>query len=296
MSPANCQHLAPGDGRAHVARTSSVRVCALALSVACSLVTACQSSPKAGQSGSENLPGSGGGSGGITSPCPCELKRWRSAALHVTVLAQEHGSMRLRVEEVLHGALPLVPGDVIEADRYDDALPCFQGCASVKTGAQAFAFYAPAEPALPSCAEREACIATCEAEHTGTVREDVVGLGNCACRADPPSDFVSITGSRLCGVPYPALDSEVCDGPCTRDSLERCPPRPEQNVKRGHVRLSPWGDRIVFSRNARGEIGVPRSELDVLWDDEGPDERENLQRCRERVGDWTDLAENLEGV
>jgi hypothetical protein len=262
-------------------------------------VPGCETGPQAGQSGSENLPDDGPSGGGVTVPCPC----WNEPALRVTVLSQDQGNLRLQVEEVLHGELPLLLGDVIEASRSDDRLACFEGCAAVDTGEQAFAFFSPSEPALPACPEREACVAACEAQQSESERaaerdgdgdgDDDTLASSCLCRADPPRSSMSIStrSSRICGLPL-LPDWSSCWEQCTQDTLDRCPPRPEQDFKRGTVRLSPWGDKIVFARNARGEISLPAAELGQLWSDQGSDERENARRCRERVGDWSTLLEN----
>jgi hypothetical protein len=201
----------------------------------------------------------------------------------VTLLSQDHGNLTLRVEEVLHGELPLLPGDVIEGQRFDDRFACYQGCAAIAIGEQAFAFYWPSAPALPACEERDTCIAACQAAR----RDEGSETFRCSCRADPPSDFATTTTS--CGLP--PVDPG-CSQECEREGGDRCAPRPEQDFKRGSISLSPWGDKIVFARNARGEISLPRAELSQLWIDEGPDETQNLLRCMERVDDWSSLLEN----
>lgn len=239
---------------------------ALALASACNQASA----PKAGQSGSENLPDDG--TGGNTVPCPC-LQR---DALRVTVLAQQHGNLTLRVEEVLHGELPLVPGDVIEADRHDDTFACYRGCAPIADGEQALAFYRPTEPALPPCDARDACVRACEKENA-TSAEDP-WRASCQCRAEPPAGLMTATGSPTCGVPV-YDGGRDCDETCAESTLAECVARPEQDYKRGHVGLSPWTDPIVFARTARGEVSLPRGELDKLWQED----------CQQSVGDWSRL-------
>ncbi len=243
------------------------------------LVAACTSAPKAGQSGSEYLPGDS--PGGSTVPCPCGP----NDALRVTLLSQGHGNLTLRVEEVLHSKLPLVPGDIIEGQRYDDTFACYRGCAEIAVGEQAFAFYRPSAPGLPACEERDACIADCQAER----RNEGSTTLRCACRAEPLSGFATTTGSPSCGLP--PVDPG-CAAECESKTADLCAPRPEQDFKRGTVNLSPWGETIVFARNARGELSLPRAELGELWRDEGEDHTQNLLRCRERVGDWSKLLEN----
>jgi hypothetical protein len=203
----------------------------------------------------------------------------------VTLLAQDHGNLTLRVEQVLHGELPLVPGDVIEAERYDDTFACSRGCAAIAIGEQAFAFYRASAPRLPACEERDACIADCQAAR----RNEGSTTLHCACRAEPPSGFATATGSPTCGLP--PVDPS-CTQECESESGDHCPPRPEQDFKRGSVGLSPWGETIVFARTDLGELSLPSAQLAELWRDEGDDRRQNLLRCIERVGDWSTLLEN----
>jgi hypothetical protein len=266
-----------------IARTNlATALLASGLSIASAgLFPACESAPKAGQSGSENIPGGGSG-GGRATPCPCGPYD----ALRVTVLSQDHGNLTLRVEEVLHSELPLVAGDVIEADRGDDIFACSLGCAPIADGKQAFALYTP-------CDALEACIQTCERENA--LGSEEPGRGSCECRAQPPADWSTTTGFRTCGIPYFDDFRHFCKPECEESTRDACP-RLEQDYKRGRVRLSPWGEKIVFARSARGELNLPRSQLDKLWRDEGANELENLLRCQERVGDWSQLLENPEGL
>jgi hypothetical protein len=213
--------------------------------------------------------------------------------LRVTLLNEEHGNLSLRVEEVLHGDLPLEPGDVIEADRYDDKLACFVGCAAIEIGDQAFAFYGPTLPTLPPCAEREACVAACKGQQASAVAES--GRSPCMCRMDPPDDFATITGSPTCGV---AVRDDVpdCDDECALATQDVCPPRPHQDYKRGHVGLSPWTDPIVFARNERGELSLAREELDQLWTGQDGRASDDGSSCYDRIGDWTQLVPALDGT
>jgi hypothetical protein len=231
--------------------------------------------PTVGQSGSEGVPSGGG----VTVPCPCGLGR--SEALRVTVLAKKGDRVSLRVEEVLHGTAPVTLGDVIDASWYDDKLPCYLGCYSVEVGEQALAFYTPGEPALPACAARDACVAACEAENLAN--EGEVSHPQCVCREAPAmTTWGSTWESPPCGV-YVVDGGGTCRKECEQETAESCPPRPEQDNKRGLVLLSPWADPIVFARGERGELSIPRDQLGELFTFSG-----DLDTCRERFGDWSD--------
>src|SRR5687767_14964160 len=101
------------------------------------LAAACSSAsgPKVGQSGSEGV--AAGGGSAVRGPCS-----QHGAARRVTVLAKRGGKATLRVEETLHGSLPLAPGEVFEGTRYDDTFACSLGCGDVDVGEQALALYA----------------------------------------------------------------------------------------------------------------------------------------------------------
>jgi hypothetical protein len=241
--------------------------------------------PKGGQSGSEELPEPEGLGGASTVPCPCG----NEDALRVTLLAQDHGNLRLRVEAVLHGDLPLSPGDEIEADRDDDSLSCFRGCASLELGEQAFAFYRASAPLLPVCEAREACIAGCLVERATPEADS--SPGQCACRDRAPADQPTVSGSPICGMPIVSGLGE-CQDECSQETAEECLPRPEQDYRRGSIRLSPWQERIVFARTERGELSLARDQLALLWSDETGDRTADLLACTKRVGDWSKLLVN----
>jgi hypothetical protein len=253
------------------------------LLLACAGVGCSAEGPKVGQSGSEGVPDPGGG-GGSTVQCPCGVPLGLAPnALRVSVLAQEGDSLSLRIEEILNGTLPLVPGDVIEASRYDDTFACSLGCAPLDVGDQAFAFYyVSGEPALPPCVARAACVAACDAENAANEAEP--WRSSCACRQPPAPTQSSVSESPTCGVDV--FDSgRDCKEECEQETAESCPPRPDQDYKRGTVGLSPWADPIVFARTELGEVSVPIAELPQLWNDDGT----NFMTCHARFGDWSDV-------
>src|SRR5688572_12628565 len=53
----------------------------------------------------------------------------------------------------------------------------------------------------------------------------------------------------------------------------------------GSVRLTPWGDTLLFAQTAAGDVSVPASELASLWSDD-------VDRCVERHGDVWRLLES----
>lgn len=233
--------------------------------------------PTVGQSGSEGVPSSGGGA---TAPCPCGQRD----AFRVTLLERRGDTVSLRIEEVLHGSLPLVPGVVIEGRRYDDTLACHLGCADIDVGEQAFAFYTPQEPALPACGARQACIEDCLAG------SEEVHRSECSCRQPAIQSGTSVSRTPTCGFPVIG-DWRSCEVNCERETAEICPPRPEQDYKTGTVGLSAWADPIVFARGDLGELSVPLAELAELLeyagDGPGPPP---YQVCIERFGQWSQYA------
>jgi hypothetical protein len=137
----------------------------------------------AGNGGSSGTDvGGGQNPGSLTSPCPCSFPLTNesvafahdprtTAALRVTLLARELQSyesrvfswcsqsrepapeptcarVRLRVEEVLAGEVPLAVGDELEADT-DGLLPCYAGTDDVKVGEQALAQASWLSPDVP---------------------------------------------------------------------------------------------------------------------------------------------------
>jgi hypothetical protein len=233
--------------------------------------------PKVGQSGSEGVPSGGGDS---TVPCPCGARD----ALRVTVLGQRGDTLSLRVEEVLHGSPSVAPGDVLEANRYDDTFACYRGCAPLDVGEQALAFYAAGQPSVPPCAARDACVAACDAENNANEAE--VHRSECACREAPENaNHGSAWTSPTCGVPV-VDGGRNCPRECEEDTAEVCPPRPEQDFKRGSVALSPWTDPVVFARSDKGELSIPRDQLGELFEFTG-----DLKACVERFGDWSSYLE-----
>jgi hypothetical protein len=248
----------------------------VALIGACFGVACSSEGPTVGQSGSEGMP-SGGGD--LAVPCPCGPRD----ALRVTVLAQQGDTVSLRVEEILRGQLPLVPGDVIEGIRYDDELACHLGCADVAVGEQAFAFYVrEIVPPRPPCAERAACIAACETEEPGD--GDGAYQDNCACR---PAAGVSLSSwdAPTCGV---RLDARDCAARCQLETDATCPTRPSPGPKYASVSISRWADPIVFARGERGELSVPLGELgELLSSGVTPAE---VKACTERFGQWSDYV------
>ncbi|HEX6240472.1 MAG TPA: hypothetical protein VFZ61_06245 [Polyangiales bacterium] len=240
--------------------------------------------PKLGQSGSEEVPGRDPDPfpGGTTDPCPCALVERN--ALRVTVLQQVDDLVRLRVEEILSGELPLVAGDELEATRYDDSLACYAGCFEVKPGDEAFAFYRPhREPLPPTCEARSECLAACQRENI-----EMYGVGYrsaCQCRAEAgphASEHVTCGGTSYLG---PDEQGRDCRVECAQATADSCPPAPEEDDKRGTVRLSPWSDPIVFARGPRGEVSVRIAELSQL-----SASAEEYSACRERFGDWVDVV------
>jgi hypothetical protein len=194
-------------------------------------------------------------------------------------LAKRGAKATLRVEEILHGALPLAPGEVFEGTRYDDTFVCFLGCSDVDVGEQALALYAgPLVAPEPRCPEREACLAKCEVENPD---EGLPRFIECACR---PVAVDNAPGSATCGTPFDNVD---CVGQCDYETRGRCAPRPEGDPKQAHVSLSPWRDPIVFARGERGELNVPLAQLEELFQLSDSDPA----ACIERFGQWSDYLQ-----
>jgi hypothetical protein len=246
--------------------------------------------PRLGQSGSEELPTPPNAGAGGAVPCPCHYGT--RTALRVTLLDQSGAIARLRVEEVLHGA-DVEPGDILVAQRWDDTLACFRGCATFEVGDQAFAFFEPDHIALRSrpCSALDACLDACTSAPS---RDDgrAAPAFDCACRASPVRDSQAL--STICG--ERAIVDPECALRCERETRDACPAPSDETVRLGHVGLSPWTDPIVFARAGDRELSVPLDELWRLWPGRSPDgDAYDQSACVERYGDWSWLLQQASG-
>jgi len=248
-----------------------------------------------GQSGSEAR----GGGGANTIACPCGFPWWlhgQSALLRVTLLSREEGMsesssyakcrpsqrafawdgppplcarLRLRVEEVLHGAVAPEVGSEIEADS-DGFLPCYWHLDGTTVGQQALAAASWPLGELPACAARQEC------------RDDCAAATRRACSPDAGAAADASSAARRCDEPTIADD---CSFQCEESSTAGCPPRPPPSqqvlAQGGSVQLTPWGDSIVFAETDQAQLSVPAGELPLLWG--------NQLQCVERFGSWGDL-------
>jgi hypothetical protein len=245
-----------------------------------------------GQSGSEAR----GGAGADTVGCPCGFPWWlqgQSALLRVTLLSREEGMsesssyakcrpsqrafawdgppplcarLRLRVEEVLHGAVAPEVGSEIEADS-DGFLPCYWHLDGTTVGQQALAAASWPLGELPVCAARQECRDACVAAARRVCAPDAGDASSAGARCDEPTI------------------ADDCASRCEESFTAGCLPRPAPSeqvlAQGGSVQLTPWGDSIIFAETDQAQLSVPAGELPLLWG--------NQQQCYERVGDWAGL-------
>lgn len=255
------------------------------------------STPKLGQSGSEELPTPPNGGGGSTVPCPCMSQFGdRVIGLRVTLQEQRGAVVRLRVEETLVGTSSIEPGDVIEGQSFDDTFACYVGCREIEVGEQAFAFFFPHadDEARPECAARSSCVETCQRAHAperdADETEETFG---CACR-DQTAALDHRFSSPTCGGRIGDF-TRTCQSEC--EASEDACTSGADIAAIGSVKLSPWSDPLVFARHEDGrEIRVPVSEVSQLWPAADETSATAFARCSARFGDWAELLDNGAGL
>ena len=199
-------------------------------------------------------------------PCPCGSPLAK-VALRVTVVSDlGNDALGLRVEEVLNGEPDIQPGEILEAN-WSGSAPCLLGCPDIGVGDDALAFY---WVEVPACEAQSECFDACQAQNAEN-GEDPVQIGS-ECSETWLYDT------------YPM--GKDCRAECKQ--AVSCSERPAE--LRGQVRLAIWADPLILASGEGGELAVAADELGLIWDASAGD-RGAIQRCEERFGSWTDVAE-----